>query len=284
MKTVDDYIFSIRSQGGYSFTIDDVRKYTTVSASALSLALHRAVKKNKIASVRKGFYIIIPPEYAAKGMLPVTYFIDDLMKWLNRSYYMGMYSAAAILGAAHQQPMEAYICIHKPALRSIRNSKLIINFMVKSDWDSRDIRDIKTDMGYIPVSSPELTAFDLLYYQHKGGVHRAFPIIEEIVEGMLDDSLKVGSLEVGSRESTKGESLKRAAERYPFTSAVQRLGYICDRILQLQEIAGPLEGFIEQKKPDYTRLSTKHPKQGNYDPKWKIIENINLEINLEAEI
>lgn len=262
VKTVDDYIYSIRAQGGYSFSLDEVRNQVPGSESALSLALNRAVQKNKIVSVRKGFYIIIPPEYAGKGILPITYFIDDLMRWLDRSYYIGLYSAAAILGAGHQQPMEAYICIHKPVLRSIRNNRLAINFIVKSIWDSRDIREIKTDMGYIPVSSPELTALDLLYYQHKGGVSRTLPVLEELCESM------------------EQEILRDTTERYPFTTAVQRLGYLFDRELQLNEIAIPLEQFIEQRQPAYTRLSTLHPKQGNYDQKWKIIKNINLEENL----
>ncbi len=259
VKTVDDYIFSIRAQGGYSFSLDDLRSQVPGSENALSLALNRAVQKKKIVSVRKGFYIIIPPEYAAQGTLPVTYFIDDLMQWLDRSYYIGMYSAAAILGAGHQQPMEAYICIHKPALRSIRNNRLVINFIVKSEWDNRDLQEVKTDMGYIPVSSPELTALDLLYYQHKGGVSRTLPVLEELCESM--------ELEI----------LRETAERYPFTTAVQRLGYLLDRELQLNEIAIPLERFIEQKQPAYTRLSTLHPKQGNYDQKWKIIKNLYLE-------
>ena len=260
--TVDDYIYSIRTQGGYSFSLDALRKQVPGSENAISLALHRAVQKNKIVSVRKGFYIILPPEYAGKGTLPVTYFIDDLMQWLDRRYYIGLYSAAAILGAGHQQPMEAYICIHKPALRTIRNNKLIINFMVKSKWDSRDIREVKTDMGYIPVSSPELTALDLLYYQHKGGVSRSLPILEDLYENM------------------EADTLRETVDRYPFTSAVQRLGYLFDREFQLNEIVAPLERFIEQTQPNYTRLSTNHTKQGKYDPIWKIIKNISLEDEL----
>lgn len=259
IQTVDDYIYSIRSQGGYSFSLNALRKQVPGSEHAISLALNRAVKKNKLVSVRKGFYIIIPPEYAGKGMLPVTYFIDDLMQWLERTYYIGLYSAAAILGAGHQQPMESYIFIQKPTLRPIRTNKLIINFMVKSNWDSIDIRMVKTDMGYVPVSSPELTALDLLYYQHKGGVSRSLPILEDF------------------QELIQTNTLKETAERYPYISSVQRLGYLFDRELQFNEIVTPLETFIEQKQPHYTRLSTRHPKQGTYDKKWKILKNISLE-------
>jgi predicted transcriptional regulator of viral defense system len=70
------------------------------------------------------------------------------------------------------------------------------------------------------------------------------------------------------------ETLWETAERYPFNTAVQRLGYLFDRELQMNEIAIPLARFIEQRQPAYTRLSTLHPRQGNYDQKWKIIKNL----------
>src|SRR3546814_1865195 len=79
------------------------------------------------------------------------------MKSLNKRYYIGLFSAAALHGAAHQQPMEYYVLTEKPALRDIKNEKLSINFYVKKDWSEDDIVQKKTDAGYINVSSPELT-------------------------------------------------------------------------------------------------------------------------------
>jgi hypothetical protein len=73
-ETVDDFIFTVRSRGDYTFTLQEILTQVLVSKEAITLALNRAV--------RKGFYVIIPP---------VTYFLDDLMRWLGRSYYMGLY-------------------------------------------------------------------------------------------------------------------------------------------------------------------------------------------------
>jgi hypothetical protein len=42
-------------------------------------------------------------------MLPINLFIDDMMKSLNKRYYVGLISAAALHGAAHQKPMEYYV-------------------------------------------------------------------------------------------------------------------------------------------------------------------------------
>ena len=64
--------------------------------------------------------MIITPEYAQSGMLPATLFIDDLMKSLNRKYYIGLHSAAALYGAAHQQPMEFFVITENPPLRNIK--------------------------------------------------------------------------------------------------------------------------------------------------------------------
>jgi predicted transcriptional regulator of viral defense system len=261
-KTVDDFIFTVRSRGDYTFTLQEIRTQVAGSKDAITLALNRAVRKNKIVSVRKGFYVIIPPEYSNRGIIPVTYFIDDLMKWLRRSYYMGLYSAAAMLGAGHQQPMESYIVIHKPPLRSIRNTKLIINYLVKTLWDEKDILQLKTDMGYLPISSPELTALDLLYYQHKGGINRALIIIEELAEYI------------------KPEVLLETSIRYPFAASVQRLGYLCEYELGIEKLYKPLNSFISHNELSYARLSTNHPKKGSYNSKWKIVKNILMESEL----
>ena len=34
---------------------------------------------------------------------PNDFYIDDLMRFLKREYYIGLFSAAALYGAAHQQ-------------------------------------------------------------------------------------------------------------------------------------------------------------------------------------
>jgi hypothetical protein len=52
-------------------------------------------------------------------MLPVYLFADDLMKSLKKNYYLGLYSAAAIHGAGHQQPMESHGNRYKKTLKNL---------------------------------------------------------------------------------------------------------------------------------------------------------------------
>ncbi|MEI9912620.1 MAG: type IV toxin-antitoxin system AbiEi family antitoxin [Bacteroidota bacterium] len=110
---LEDYLNKIRSQGRYAFTWIELKDQFDISDKALNQTLYRLKIKKKIAQIRKGFYAIITPEYSRQGMLPVNLFIDDLMKSLNKRYYVGLISAAALHGAAHQQPMEFFVITEK---------------------------------------------------------------------------------------------------------------------------------------------------------------------------
>ena len=54
---------------------------------------------------RRGFYLIVDPGHRELGALPATAWIDDLMRFHGVPYYVGLLTAAALHGAAHQQPM-----------------------------------------------------------------------------------------------------------------------------------------------------------------------------------
>jgi len=57
------YLSSVRSQGRYTFTLDELREQFDLSNTTLNQSLGRLKAKNEIAQIRKGFYAIIPPEY-----------------------------------------------------------------------------------------------------------------------------------------------------------------------------------------------------------------------------
>ncbi|HBG41805.1 MAG TPA: hypothetical protein DDW85_10430 [Porphyromonadaceae bacterium] len=171
MKTIDKaiisnrnylerYVTSVRVKGRYTFTLEELKVEFDLPNTAINQSLNRLKKKGDIAQVRKGFYAIIPPEYSIQKMLPPSLFIDDLMKSLDKPYYVALLSAAATYGAAHQQPMEYFVIAETPAPRSIMNKKLKIVFLSKNDWTKDGINQQKTNAGYINVSSPELTALD----------------------------------------------------------------------------------------------------------------------------
>jgi len=66
-----------QSWGRYVFSLKQVRKdFPDFSEAAIILSLNRLSKKSRIISVYKGFYLIVPPEYSARGVLTPLNFID----------------------------------------------------------------------------------------------------------------------------------------------------------------------------------------------------------------
>jgi predicted transcriptional regulator of viral defense system len=103
--TMSQWVEQIQSQGRYTFTRSEAENLTGRSFIATQTALRRIKKQGRIACPRRGFYVVVPPEYRATGAPPASWFIDSLMHHLGQPYYVNLLSAAAIHGAAHQQPM-----------------------------------------------------------------------------------------------------------------------------------------------------------------------------------
>ncbi|MDR0982580.1 MAG: type IV toxin-antitoxin system AbiEi family antitoxin [Culturomica sp.] len=179
---LNKYLIEVRSQGRYAFTLSEIENKFNMPYDIFRQSLYRLKRKNEIAQVRQGFYVVIPPEYSKQVFLPPYLYIDDLMKWLGKSYYVGLLSAAALYGAAHQQPMGYTIVTETPAPRNIE--KLKIDFFAKKSFLQDGITQKKTPVGNMPVSLPELTALDLFDYIHKFGINQITTILQELSEEM----------------------------------------------------------------------------------------------------
>jgi predicted transcriptional regulator of viral defense system len=254
------YLTQIRAQGRYAFTLEELKVTFNLSYNVLNQTLYRLKSKKEIAQVRQGFYVIIPPEYSKQEILPPYLFIDDLMKSLNKSYYVGLLSAAALYGAAHQQPMEYFVIVKSPAPRSIDNDKLKISFYSKQELLQEGIVQRKTPAGYMNVSSPELTALDL-FDTNKFGINRITTVLQELAEEM------------------KPANLSKIARQYTNTAAIQRLGYVLDSI-QEDKLANPLSKILNERMFFPVPLSVQKGKKGEIDSRWKIIKNMEIESDL----
>ena len=74
----------------------------------------------------------IPPQYQRRGVPPAKVFIDELMNYAGKSYYVGLLSEASMFGAAHHAPQEFQILtpdqmkdIHIKRLRIFSKGKSI---------------------------------------------------------------------------------------------------------------------------------------------------------------
>ncbi len=103
-----------RLSGRYTFTDVEARGTVAASARAVAEALRRLRADCRIATPRRGFNVIVPPEYRGPGCPPAGWFIDDLMRYVGRPYYVALLSAAAFHGAAHQQPMLFQVVTDRP--------------------------------------------------------------------------------------------------------------------------------------------------------------------------
>ena len=260
-NSLEELVNEIRANGRYAFSFDEAKNGLQLSDKALSQTLFRLKNKNRIAQIRRGYFAIITPEYSRQGMLPPNLFIDDLMSYLGKRYYVGLFSAAALYGAAHQQPMEYYVITEKPSLRNISNSRLTINFYVKETWQETEVTQKKTEAGYLNVSTPELTALDLLTYG-SFGINRVLTILEELAEEM------------------NPSDLAKTARSYPVTSSVQRLGYLIDKQIGDNKLSSALRKVLKDRKIHLVPLLKNGENKGKTDPDWKVNINTKMESDL----
>jgi predicted transcriptional regulator of viral defense system len=259
---MDEYLLKIRSKGRFSFTFEELDQTFDSSEQAIRRKLYRLKADNKIAIIRKDFYVVLPPEYAESGSLPVFLYIDDLMKYLGRDYYVALYSAAALYGAAHQQPMEYQVIVQSP-MRAIVENNTQINFLVRKTWEQEGIEKKNSAAGYFNVSQPELTALDFMSFNGKiGGISRIVPILGELIEEM------------------KPSKMYKIASGYPQISSIQRLGYLCEKVYDKQDLATPIQRALKGKAIQNVLLSVASPKQGNIDKDWKVDVNVIIENDL----
>jgi predicted transcriptional regulator of viral defense system len=143
-----DYLEQLQAKGKLTFISTELPEILNVAEDTVKKYLQRLKRKKKIFQIRREFWVIVPPEYYARGVIPMTWFVDDLMKFLKKDYYIALHSAAQLLGAAHQQPMEYCLMIKKTPMRKIRNNKIALKFVVKKDWSDEDIIQKQTEAGY----------------------------------------------------------------------------------------------------------------------------------------
>ncbi|MDR1202276.1 MAG: type IV toxin-antitoxin system AbiEi family antitoxin [Tannerellaceae bacterium] len=263
------WIDSLPKMGKNYFTQEDVMgQFPAINVSNMRNSLYRLSKKGTIQSVWHGFHVIVSPEYGFKGIVPPAEYIDQLMRYLDREYYVGLLNAAAFHGAAHQQPQTFSVVVNTDKLRGKIKKGVKIDFVARKEIPARYTKQLNTRNGYINVSTPELTALDLLLYiKDIGGLNRASTVLNELAE--VIDFQKVGI-----------DFLS-----YFNSAVIQRLGYILEDVLEYGELADTLyqkakeAGMKFRKYP--LRVVSKGTNLDSYDinEKWKIIINTEIEVD-----
>lgn len=256
-----DLISQMMAEGRYSFSSRQAESALGTGAIAARAALRRLRQKGDLAMPYKGFYVIVPPEYKTIGCLPASHFIPDLMQHLQTGYYAGLLSAAEYHGAAHQRPQVFQVVTEKNR-PGITCGKVRVAFIARKNMNNVPVSDFKTARGYLKISTPAATAFDLVgYSRHAVGLDNVATVLVELVE----------KIDPGELVSVAGLS--------PIAWA-QRLGYLLD-ILGAQEKTQALAEYVARKKPIPTLLS---PSAASGDEsrstRWRLIVNTQVEADL----
>lgn len=259
-----EYIKYLLSIENYSFSLEEITQHTDGKGTSLKFELARLIEKKEIVNLRKGFYLIIPPRYSKQGQLPIQLYIEKLFKSLNRKYYLGFYSAAKFHGASHQQSQRDYIMTEKPKLNAIEKNDFGIRFLTTAKWPNSNIIEKKSDAGIFKISSPALTAVDLIHHQTKlGGLNRMLAILEELEE-----------------EINQNDILKLLTW-YPHKSTLQRFGFLLEKMNANQKLSNQIKTHLQQSNFFPVLLSPKSgQKPGAVYNFWKVDVNIKLESDL----
>lgn len=255
------WVEELQSRGRYTFTREQAESETERSFVAAQTALRRLKEQGRVVSPRRGYYVVVPPEYRAVGSPPASWFVDDLMHHLGQPYYVGLLTAAATHGAAHQQPMVFQVITSKPT-REMHAGRVTIQFSMSSKVDEMPVVEKQTETGTMRVATPETCALDLVRYPATAGhLSNVATVLSELAE-QLDAQ---GLVEIAP--------LVRLPD-------VQRLGYLLDAIDE-SEFADPLAAWLQARRPRPVPLQLGGPAKGDPDNRWLVQPNVELELELD---
>ena len=234
---LSSYLSELLSSGRAVFSRDQAVRYLGSSPGAFLDAAERLQRRGHLVSVRRGFYVVVPPQYLSWGAPPPSWYIDDLMRHEGRPYYVGLLRAAELHGASHQAVMEFQVVTDKK-MPELHVGRSRIAFCYRKDMSAvvAGIENRKTETGRMRISSVELTVLDLLRYPHAaGGVDHIATVLSGL-SGKIDPE-KLGLLSA---------SFERPV--------VQRLGHLFERLGQGDRTAAMFQKLFEGKPPAWVEL------------------------------
>jgi len=182
----------------------------------------------KLFSPAKGLYVVVPPEYRKWEVVPADWFIDPMMRHLDRTYYVAFLSAASRHGAASQAPQSFQVVVDRP-VEDREIGRVRLHFVKSRSVREADREQLNSHTGTYCVATREMTVVDLAWRPREGGgMSNVATVLREI--GQLD-----------------GERMARLAS-FRGRGTARRLGWLMERFrpdvdtFWLQQLARPSEG------------------------------------------
>lgn len=261
---ISRWVEDLPKRGKVTFSKEEViRQFPNMTNLNINNMLYRLALKKKVQSVWRSFFMVVLTKYGLRGVVPPIEYIDQLMRFLGKNYYVSLQSAAALQGASHQQPQELMVMTDSGILRDKIKKETKINFVTKKNIPTQYIKQIMTDNGYINISIPELTAFDVVIYaKNVGGINRVATILNELAEFIDFKNIDIKLFDI---------------------AIIQRLGYLLD-VLGYENLANTLYQKsnclgIRFRKYPLTVAPIINFAKYPVDKKWKIIINEEIEVD-----
>ncbi|MBW1880969.1 MAG: type IV toxin-antitoxin system AbiEi family antitoxin [Deltaproteobacteria bacterium] len=253
-----NWLDTLAARGRAHFVTTDAVEQLGISIPAAHATLARLLRKGRIASPYRGFYVIVPPEYRSLGCLPAEQFVDQLMTWLREPYHVGLLTAAAYHGAAHQRPQRTQVIVGR-SRRRIRCGSVQVDFITRHDMSSTPTQIHNTRTGHLLVSTPEATALEIVGYAHRcSGLGNVATVLVELGEAMQPGPLA------------------NAAMGCPI-AWVQRLGWLLEQV-EHRTLAAALLPEVGNRAKAPAPLMRSSPRTGApRDPRWRLIVNAKVE-------
>lgn len=259
-RSLLEFVDDLQSSGRYSFTREEAGAACGLSDVLLRQAAGRLQARGRLVMPRRGFYVIVPLEYRTAGAPPPAWYVDALMRFHGRPYYVGLLSAAALNGAAHQQAQQFQVMTDR-AMRPVVVGRARLEFFFKKHTEATQVEAVKVETGSMRVSTPEATVFDLVRYpEAAGGFGHVVTVLAELAERIRGRRL----LEVAKAESD--------------LAAVQRGGLLLAAAGAGDKV-NLLADWLWAQRPRTIVLRADRPVEGaERDARWRVLVNERVEV------
>lgn len=251
-------IETLESEGRRTFTIENAMKRLGVGRKNTLAILGSLKRAKRVVSLTNGLYALWHPSERRWGIHPLP-LLNDLMQYRNCPYYVGLLSAADYYGAAHHKPQLLQVMIPKQ-MKFGKAQQLGISFHVFNQFPAEGLAPVKTQGGKTIFSLAERTALDLFYFESAcGGFKNICLVIRDLIPKI------------------KSEDLEKIIYQYPYSSSIQKLGYMLEHFHADKQLLNILGNWATHNKLSNIALSARLPKRGKVHSLWHIIENASIE-------
>ncbi len=259
MSDLRDWILGLPAVGQYTFTAEEAcLRQSAIGAANTNAALTRAEAAGLIVTPVRGFHVVVPLEDRGVGAPSWRIFLDPMMTHLSLPYYVGLLTAAAQHGASPQAIQVAQVLVPRQR-RPIDVGRGRIDFVVCHDMPSAPIELVNAPSGRYRMSTPELTALDLVRYSSRaGGWGNVVSVLRDLAPAL------------------RPSHFRPVLAIQPVAAELARLGYLLEQ-LGAADAAAPLHRWIEARPERWVPLVPGSGRAGIRDPRWRIVVNESIE-------